>query len=1112
MGAELGRISGPLLAENLLRQGTDLAFETSLLYLDVNTGKVGVNTDSPSRDLTINGTTRLSNGANPLSDLTVDTQLDVAYLTFVDNYIQNASGPVGFESIIIQPNQSADPTIVVNELQTSKLKLSNFSVTTLNANDNINLESNGTGSVVFNTSKVDVNGNLHATGNITFDGSITFGDSDLDNVEFLSDINSRLNPNVNNAFDLGSVSKKWRTLYANEAVSTNLTTPTLTVNDIDMLLTQGNVLYVSANGDDSNTGTHPHDTFRTIKHALSVAVPGDSVVVYAGTFVEDFPLTVPQGVAVVGMGPRSTIVTPSVSTNDKDAFLLNGETTISNLCIRNVFYNSTNDTGYSFRFAPNIKVTSRSPYIQNTTVINIGTLLDVTILDGGAASVVFDAILEGGTSFSSYVDMLDGGTATLGDLLGFNSADAGRGALADGSVAHPDSLEASMLFHAVTFIVPNADGITATNGARVEWLNSFTYFANRGIHLTRGTLGFASLGVRFGAEMRSINSANIYGTYGAVADGEGTLGYLIGHNFGYIGTGANSDNDPSLAQQANEIVAINDGVLYYDSVDHKGDYRIGDIFYVNQQTGAVSFNAQSINFSASGNITLDGPTGQIIVDATKVQVSNIVVHDNNIDSLAGPVNFSAQSGTTTLNTTVNVTGNITTTGDAVISGNVFLGDTKYDLITINPKLTQSINPRLTNTYTLGTKTPDFKVWNTGFLTTLDVDGVIQFTNNTISTLTADTDLELIAAGTGKIKVTSTDVLADNNLTVNGILTVNNGTYLKDTEVQGTTNLTGNIGQTGNTYIIGLFGNNNIEITGTHSYYTGPDIKIYDNIITTTVTDSNLVLAGMDAGGVVLDTKLKIVNNTISNVWSGASTNAEKSIKFSPNGTGNVVLNSTTYLQVPVGNNTTKVLSASGEIRLNSSISAYEGYLSTGNESFNNVYSTDKKTYIIPELSIGNNDNVLHFVVNNTQRATIDSSKITTTVVNVGDFVISGNTIQNFVPNSDTIIQPDGTGSINVNNTLFKDDTITNTQDGPLTLVSTGTGHFKFAGTQAVVFPFGDDSERRNTPESGETRYNTQRGYMEVYNGTSWIPATGLSGAAPLSEVLDIMDFYSLILG
>ena len=108
---------------------------------------------------------------------------------------------------------------------------------------------------------------------------------------------------------------------------------------------------------------------------------------------------------------------------------------------------------------------------------------------------------------------------------------AGRGALVDGSVVNSSSKEASMLFHSVTMITPEVTALEATNGARVEWLDSFTYFAEKGIHLTQGDQGFAGLGTRFGAELRSIGSANVYGTYGAVADGANTIAYLINHNF-----------------------------------------------------------------------------------------------------------------------------------------------------------------------------------------------------------------------------------------------------------------------------------------------------------------------------------------------------------------------------------------------------------------------------------------------------------------------------------------------------------------------------------------------------------------------------------------------------
>ena len=57
----VGRISGPLLKANLIRNGVDLAFETDLLYLDVNNNKIGIKTVSPAYDLDVNGTINATN-------------------------------------------------------------------------------------------------------------------------------------------------------------------------------------------------------------------------------------------------------------------------------------------------------------------------------------------------------------------------------------------------------------------------------------------------------------------------------------------------------------------------------------------------------------------------------------------------------------------------------------------------------------------------------------------------------------------------------------------------------------------------------------------------------------------------------------------------------------------------------------------------------------------------------------------------------------------------------------------------------------------------------------------------------------------------------------------
>jgi len=50
----VGRISGPLLKENLTRT-SDLAFETDLLYIDVINGRIGIKDDAPTRELLVSG-------------------------------------------------------------------------------------------------------------------------------------------------------------------------------------------------------------------------------------------------------------------------------------------------------------------------------------------------------------------------------------------------------------------------------------------------------------------------------------------------------------------------------------------------------------------------------------------------------------------------------------------------------------------------------------------------------------------------------------------------------------------------------------------------------------------------------------------------------------------------------------------------------------------------------------------------------------------------------------------------------------------------------------------------------------------------------------------------
>ena len=292
----------------------------------------------------------------------------------------------------------------------------------------------------------------------------------------------------------------------------------------------------------------------------------------------------------------------------------------------------------------------------------------------------------------------------------------------------------------------------------------------------------------------------------------------------------------------------------------------------------------------------------------------------------------------------------------------------------------------------------------------------------------------------------------------------------------------------------------------------PTITINSNSIAVTDLDTDLIFSANGTGGVVLDQRLKITDTTISNVWSSATTDSQKSIYFSPTGTGNVVINSTQSLRVPYTNNTNEVLTTLGQIRQNSTTTWYEGYHPTGNVSFNNLYDLDKNTYIIAEPTPGINDEILRFGINGVERATIDSVKLATPLVYVDNVSISSNTFSNLNTALDLEIGPSSTNTTNINGILFQENTITNQLDTAITLASTGVnGWVKFGG-KAVVFPYGPTGDRRLTPEQGETRYNSTLDYMEVFNGTTWIPAVGTLSAIPVSEVLDIMDEWALILG
>ena len=596
--SQVGRISGGVLKDNLLRQGVDLNFKntsgsTALLHLDVTNNKIGINTEAPSDALTLPTslrTTNLISTYNNIGNFTIDTSQIVA---------------VGGDSNI---NFNAANDISATAIATDNLKIDFNTISTTTANTNIELRPNGNGNVNIQ-SNWNITGNLHSTGNIETSGNLTFGNDDEDNVSFAADVASDIIPDQTYTSDLGSLSKQWLNMY-----STLLNGEVVTIDEVivggtnsSLARRQGNMFYVSTLGSDTNVGDHQHGAFRTLKHALaqtdgSSAGP-TAIHIFPGVYEEAFPLTVPSHVDIVGEDLRNTIIKPTVATQSNDAFYLEDDVTIENITIKD-FY-----TGYAFKFKSGGLVNTRSPYIRNCAIITKGSVVSAS------------------------------------DPRGFDQGDAGKGALIDGAVLDSASLEASMLFHSVTFITPGVDCITMTNGVRVEWLNCFVYFANRGLYATQGSSGklMADASIRYGAELRSIGSACVYGNFGAVADGANTLMYLIGQNFAYIGVGGDASNDNTLSIPSQQTIELNSGSVVHNSTSETGKFSIGDNFFVDFDTGETSIDANSIDFSGIGNITVNNGVEVTYIDGERVDTGNIRITGNTITTLDGDLNLSPQT-------------------------------------------------------------------------------------------------------------------------------------------------------------------------------------------------------------------------------------------------------------------------------------------------------------------------------------------------------------------------------------------------------------------------------------------------------------------------------------
>mgnify|MGYP000203191117 FL=1 len=118
----------------------------------------------------------------------------------------------------------------------------------------------------------------------------------------------------------------------------------------------GKTIFVTATGNDENSGLNEIDSKATIKGAAAISLPGDTIKVYPGIYVEDNPIILDRSVSLEGTELRNCIVTPK--NVDRDLFYVNNSVHVTDMSFRLDDGRDMTDGAAVLSFEPLVGVTS----------------------------------------------------------------------------------------------------------------------------------------------------------------------------------------------------------------------------------------------------------------------------------------------------------------------------------------------------------------------------------------------------------------------------------------------------------------------------------------------------------------------------------------------------------------------------------------------------------------------------------------------------------------------------------------------------------------------------------------------------------------------------------
>ncbi len=181
--------------------------------------------------------------------------------------------------------------------------------------------------------------------------------------------------------------------------------------EIGIGVSVSNILYVSKDGDNLNTGQKLGDAKASIKSALEDASYGTVIKVSPGNYIENNPIFIPNGVSIVGDSQREVTIIPQ---NNDNIFYLGDATTVENIS----FSGSSNYAIFSYNPDQVIEII-KPPLIKNCTNY-INTSIGVKLSGNLVSGILKSAKIENLTQYNQAgigVSVTNGSTAHVTNMF-----------------------------------------------------------------------------------------------------------------------------------------------------------------------------------------------------------------------------------------------------------------------------------------------------------------------------------------------------------------------------------------------------------------------------------------------------------------------------------------------------------------------------------------------------------------------------------------------------------------------------------------------------------------------------------------------------------------------